>query len=176
MSQKHFISVFLNWECVVIETSVLIASLSFIDRRTMDHGLLYGFWRQHEPQTSPWSKVSASATNLMVFIESTDHQRQQFPLPKHRPPTPLWFPLAAQVSNMNMDSFLRCYASHWHNMNPSENKFMDINTASFRQLNRQRTSTSSLVVVAIEILCLAIIKLWVFGLRNLIFYNLLWKF
>lgn len=176
MSEKHFISLFLNWECVVIETSVLIASLSFIDSRTMDHGLLYGFWRQHEPQTSPWSKVSASATNLMVFIESTDHQHQQFPLPKHRPPTPLWFLLTAQVSNMNMDSFLRCYASHWHSMNPTENKFMDINTASFRQLNRQRTSTRSLVVVAIEILCLAIIKLWVFGLRNLIFYNLPWKF
>lgn len=60
----------------------------------------------------PWSKVSAIATNIMVFIESTDHQRQQFPLPKRRPPTPLWSPLAAQVSNMSIDSFLRCYASH----------------------------------------------------------------
>ena len=51
------ILLFLNYATEIININVKVAFLLFPLGKSMDHGLLHGFWQQHRPGTQPWAAV-----------------------------------------------------------------------------------------------------------------------
>ncbi|XP_040591779.1 uncharacterized protein LOC110343500 [Mesocricetus auratus] len=77
LSRRSPVSLPLNCESAVINTTAEEAPLSFTISGNTDHG----FWLQHTSQTSPWPLESAYATDVVMLSSgSTDHRHQPIPL------------------------------------------------------------------------------------------------
>lgn len=83
MEERISIFLFLNCSSVVINITVRVSFLFFIVHRSINSGLLHGFWQQHRPQIEqttgyphglqpqqlPWTSLDIN----MVLCQSTSH-------------------------------------------------------------------------------------------------------
>lgn len=99
-SQKPSVSLILNYESAIIDTTAKEAPWPFTVSSSTDHNLyvvsgdsvdhrhLHGLQGQHKPRTSAWSLTAVWTTDIHTALRcSMKHRHQHSPQRQHRPQT-----------------------------------------------------------------------------------------
>ena len=70
-------SLFLNYESEVIDTTAKEASMPCSGSESMGHRLMHGFWQQHGQRTCMWLPTGAQTMETITAFDSNIEQRHQ---------------------------------------------------------------------------------------------------